>query len=348
MAAILAAILLLSATTAWAHPPPPPELIDSLSPAAPSQPKPMAPKPVHQPQGAALPVRFQADLSQTAIWRGDQFEYRITLVYPPEVEIVRDNFKAEGLNVEPFVLLGLDTQARAGAGVQILELRLKLALLEGTGREATIPPLTIYYATRKAGPLGKGTDIETHSLVIPEKVVGVGTTLTKDSKDIRDAATAFPVATGSRVFGILGWGMVGIVGLQVAFAGVAYYRRRSQGSTKRDRRAVERQTLQRLEQLGADLNGKGALPEQFGELSSTLRDAIAGISGIEATNLTPREIKADLLRMNAEEPLAESIRDVLDHCQQMRYRRAGSPDGHRSFGDLIENSRAAVSELARL
>src|SRR5262245_59388280 len=197
-----------------------------------------------------LPVRVETALSQTAVWRGDVFDYHITLVFDRGIEIVRDNLRPDALNVEPFSLVGLETGSRPGTGnADILDLHLKLALLEASGNEAIIPPITIYYATRRPGPLGKGSEVETHTLVIPEQTIGIATTLTDDSRDIHDAmAVPDPPAAG-RIIWFAGWGALVASLALTAFWTMSHYRQGRRADTRRDGLAIERQVLERLDQL---------------------------------------------------------------------------------------------------
>ena len=206
-------------------------------------------------------VQFEVQLSQTAIWVGDLLEYRITLFHDDQVEILRDNLKPEDINIDPFGLVDLTIEPRRSGQVHVLEIIFRLTILDEVASEAVIPSLNIYYATRRPGPLGKGTEIETHTLVIPEKKIGLRSTLTSDSKDIRDTVQVEPPGFVARTIWIPGWIVIGLFVFQTARWSLARYRQETEKHRKIDREAVGRQALSALDQLDGETMWKNCQNE---------------------------------------------------------------------------------------
>lgn len=295
-------------------------------------------------------VRLDARLDRTAIWAGDLLEYRISLLYDEKVEIIRDNLKKEDLNLDPFVLVDLKTRARSGGpGRKALDLVLFLKTLNEPGGEAVIPPLTIYYATRKPGPLGKGAEIETHTLVVPEQRVGLRSALTSQSRDIRDLAELEPLRFPARLLWIPGWILLGFVALWVGHGVLLRYRQRDLSQRKIDRRAVERAAFSELDAVASSADNAG-LPGSCNRISQIVKKTITELTEIEAESFTPEELQRELLERDrrVDEQLVGRITEVLRDCESTSYARPDSLDGNKDLRKVIRDSKDLISRLVQL
>ena len=110
--------------------------------------------------------------------------------------------------------------------------------------------------------------------------------------------------------------------------------------------------MDRLDALEAETRTEAgstrASLEQYGELATTVSAAVGELTGIPAQSLTPSEVEDELLRMNAPAALAQSVRHLLNECEHVRYRRADADEKRADFASLVESSRTAVTEVARL
>lgn len=291
-------------------------------------------------------VRLTTSLSHTAIWVGDPFEYRITLTHPKDIEIIRDNLKKENLNLDPFTILDLRFESQESESSSSLDIILLLTTKERNNPEPAIPPINLYYATRHRGSLGKGTELETHTLIVPEKKIGFRTTLTSESKDIRDTTQlAGPGALATKMW-IPGWILLGLALLQAGQWGLQEYRRRASTLQKRDRKVVEQQALSKLRSIGT---GDGQdTPESYSRVSEVMNNTVKEVLEFEAGTLTPEELKAELKRRNVQESLAQQISGILETCETARYapRNGGGEAGRLQA--LVQESQKAVSHLVQL
>lgn len=299
-------------------------------------------------QSRKEPVRFESHLSHTAVWVGVPFEYRITLDYPSDVEIIRDNLKKENLNLDPFTLLDLKTASRtAQDGTAELELTFTLTTLDSSGSEAVIPSLSIYYATRRRGSLGKGTELETHTLVVPARKIGLRSTLTSDSRNIRDAAKMDQPGSLVRRVGMVGWILLLIIIFQTTRWVVLEHRQRASSKHKRDRKFVEQQALSALNAIASNADGEG-VPERYNRISQILRNTVKEVTEIEASVLTPKELRDELAKRNVGMSEVDQITRILEACDTARYAPQNSNDRGGDLQAALQDSQNAVSQLVRL
>ena len=293
-------------------------------------------------------VRFEVQLDRTAIWLGDLLEYRILLYHSEEVEIIRDNLKAGDIHLDPFTLLDMAVgplQTEQGRGLQIL---FHLTVLERSAGELVIPSLNVYYATRQSGPLGKGSEIETHTLVIPERKVGLRSTLTSDSRDIRDFLGVRSASWLARLIWIPGWLVIGFFVVQGARWSLIKYREMAGGAQRIDRKTVEERALVALTRLDPMAGGE-QLPQRCLEIIQILQGAITDLVEVEeVVALTPQELREELIRRNAGEPVSDQVFKVFEECEAVRYGPLASTDGERDLSELIGGCREVISQLARL
>ncbi len=299
-------------------------------------------------QGNKPVVELRSQLSRTAIWVGDTLEYRITLICDKNVEVIRDNLKKENLNLEPFILLDLKTDSHAlQDGRRALDLVLALTTLDSSSSEAKIPSFNIYYATRRRGLLGKGAEIETHTLVIPEKKVGLRSTLTSDSRDIMDAVKIESPGPLSRMVWLPGWILMGLVVIQVGVWSVSAYRRKTSARRKLDKKGLERHALSALGAV-SPVSTREELPERYSRISQILRNTIKEALDIDAASLTPEELHEELLKLKVRESLAEKLKNLLAECDAACYAPMVSSNGARELSQIIGDSREVIASLVRL
>ncbi len=293
-------------------------------------------------------VRFEVQLDQTAIWLGDLLEYSIRLYHSEEVEIIRDNLKAGDIHLDPFTLLDMAVgplRTEQGQGLQII---FHLTVLERSASELVIPSLNVYYATRQAGPLGKGSEIETHTLVIPERKVGLRSTLTSDSRDIRDFLGVRSTSWMARLMWIPGWFVIGLFAVQGARWSLIKYREMAGGAQRIDKKTVEQRALVALNSL-APMAGGEELPQRCLEIMQIVQGAIADLVEVEeVAALTPQELREELIRRNTGEPVSDQVFKVFEECEALRYGSLASTDGERDLSELIGSCREVISQLARL
>ena len=293
-------------------------------------------------------VHFEVRLDHTAIWLGDLLEYRVLLYHPEEVEIIRDNLKAEDIHLDPFTLLDMAVgplQTEQGRGLQIT---FHLTVLEHSAGELVIPSLNVYYATRQPGSLGKGSEIETHTLIIPERRVGLRSTLTSDSRDIRDFLGVRSSSWLARLMWIPGWFVIGLFAVQGARWSLIKYREMAGGVQRIDRKTVEQRALVALNGLDPVAGGE-ELPQRCLEIIQILQGAITDLAEVEeAGALTPQELREELIRRDTGEPVSDQIFKVFEECEAVRYSPLDSTDGERDLSELIGSCREVISQLARL
>lgn len=300
-----------------------------------------------QAQSEEALVRFEVQLDQTAIWLGDLLEYRILLFHPEEVEIIRDNLKAGDIHLDPFTLLDMAVgplQTEQGRGLQIL---FHLTVLEHSAGELVIPSLNVYYATRQSGSLGKGNEIETYTLVIPERKVGLRSTLTSDSRDIRDFLGVRSTSWMARLMWIPGWFVIGLFAVQGARWSLIKYREMAGGAQRIDKKTVEQRALVALNSL-APMAGGEQLHQRCLEIIQILQGAITDLVEVEeVVALTPQELREEMIRRNTGEPVSDQAFKVFEECEALRYGSLASTDGDRDLSELIGRCREVISQLAR-
>lgn len=294
-------------------------------------------RPLRRPQ-------FQARANKTAIWVGDELEYEVTIHYEGDIELVTDHLKEDTLNLEPFKILHIRTDTKKLFGTKkVTKITFILTCYEIGKSELTIPLLSIYYSRPGSGLQGGKSLAE--DFTVPAMKIGWGSTLTGDSRNIREFK---PMAGLSRVDRFIPPpGILGILFLTALLARWAVVRIRTglPKGKRMDGRFWERAVMSPLEEIR---RASGQTPEEwrqrYTQLSQILGEFIRHWTGTEMAGLTPEEIKTEIVRQGKDGEQAERIGEILEKCQFIRYAPEGHLTGKETIDQLLEETREVILE----
>lgn len=294
-------------------------------------------------QVPAPEVTVQTVLSKTAVWLGDPLRYEVSVVHDDSVEVIRDNLEPENLNLEPFTILEMESEERPLGEKTVHKFTFLLALHEPVEQEATIPSFNIFYATRQPGRLGSGQEVETHTLVIPPQNVGFRSTLTSDSRDIRDGIRVRQAETPARLVWYPGWLILGYLVVLGSRRLVTHWRTRDSGRVEIDFSEVKKSTLERVNALSK------AAAEDFPQicraLSEALKEALGKLYGLPAASLTTEELERELSERQIPESLVSEIVQLLAECDRVRYSAPQEAPEESHVKQFVGRFRRAVTRL---
>lgn len=294
-------------------------------------------KPLKQPQ-------FQTEFSKTAIWVGDELEYEVTVNYESDIELVTDNLKKDAVNLEPFEILDIKINTRKLVDKKkVTTITFLLTCYETAKSELTIPSLHIYYF--HPGSVLQGEKSSAEYFTVPDIKIGLGSTLTGDSMNIREFKPILELSLIDHLIPLPG--IIGILFLIILLAMWTVMRIRARLPEQRriNRRFLERTIVSPLDEI---MSTKLQMPEEimqgYTRLSQILGEFIKYWSGIDMSGLTPEEVKAELINCSKNGKQAEKIEEILQLCQSIRYTPAAHLCGKEVINEVLGQARQVILE----
>jgi hypothetical protein len=290
-------------------------------------------------------INVSTHLDKTAIWVGDTLRYTVRAVHDPDIEFVLDALKKDGLNLAPFVVR--DVSVRQGpfeGNKKVTEITFRLAAYESGAPELRIPSFVLYYFTRKPGSEKSG-DALAESFSVPPTRVGLRTTLTADTRRLRDsrdiAAAGRERWIAAFALGFVGLAFLGVQAARQLWSSPKAEKAQVRQPTRRARRRLLRDFLRATQAMGGD----SAEDQQryYGEVSRFVREYLGQALEIDASGMTPEEL-AGFLESHGRNGLGPPVKNVLEKCEQVLYTQRGAELGRQWRDEVqIELSRLARS-----
>jgi hypothetical protein len=282
---------------------------------------------------AASPPAITTYASRTAIWPGDRFEYVVRIEHGPELELVKDRFKKDEVNLRPFEALDVSTaRGELAGGARYDEVRFLLTTFVVNQPHLEIPQLTLFYFRQGRDR----NDTAADAINVPPFPMAVREAVVDASQGIRDRRPPLPIRGASWIVpAILGWlGLAAIacylVWLAVVQVRSGFWKRRM---AERARRKSLWQSVREIQQTSAD--SKGDL-EKFYERANDVLRSLAAQRLQDRAGLTPSELKVELTAAGDSEHHATVLSELLAECDAIRY----APDG-------VERASQAHPEFVR-
>lgn len=294
-----------------------------------------------------IEVRTQTDRS--AIWVGDRFHYRVTVVHDAAVRFVTDNLQKAGLNLQPFEVISLEHRLVPGvAGLRILEMDILLTTYESEPRQLEIPSFHLYYFVDSA-LVSAQSDRPAETLIVPPVPIALRSTLPDDVSSLRE--TLAPPATPfrRRVARPLAIGLL-LVALGL-LAPLFFHGKHLQAvqETSRRRKQAQQQFKSLVREFAArSLDSESQMVGFYEDLNRSVREYLSAVSVKPTEGKTARELVA-VFSSEAVVPdgfSAESLREIvgiLQICEQVRYAPNGSALGTQQYGTVVERLRALAA-----
>ncbi len=302
--------------------------------------------PPDQKSPGAAKVLITTRLDKTALWVGDILSYRIQVIHNNDLQFVLDNLKKEKLPLAPFDVRGVTIQQGDWTqNKKLLEITLRLSSYETGRTDLTIPSFNLYYFQPEV--VTKGGDAVAEAVQVPATTVGLRSTLRGSQFELRDfkpiSKTDLRRGLGALFIGLIGMAFVGLRTMRWTWANIqsGAQPRRRLGS--RALRELAEENMGRIRTIG------GETPENlnlfYTEVSHFLRQYLSQGLEIEAEGLTPEEIGMALEQANVAGPFAQEIRDVLEQCDAVRYRKDGPGLGVGLHNQVLQTMESIVGSI---
>ena len=299
-------------------------------------------------QSGSQDISLSRQLSRTAVYVGDVFEYRVLVRYPKDFSFVTEELK-DRLVLPPFEVLRLDLEEREWEDGFQLEVAFELVCWNFPGR-LEIPSFDLFYYPREsleAGSSVSGQDIPARALKVPAQPIHLQSTLLGESDTLRDSVTVlkFPrtdfILPGLAATLLLVFGGMGIL------LAVRSLMQRKQAEQKLDLQELQAATRQRLGALGQGGQSESD-PALCLEVSKLLRQYLGSGYGLSLEALTPDEVSQELESEFPGSGFAKSAESLLERCDQAVFEGLETDllDLCREAIDLVNSSPAEVSSIS--
>jgi hypothetical protein len=276
-------------------------------------------------KGKPAKISISTGLDKTAIWVGDTLQYTVRALHDKDVGFIVENLKKETLNLAPFVVRDIDIrQGSYGSTKNLFQITLSLTTYESGKLDLRIPSFGLYYFVHEPG-FDKRSEAQAETIAVPATRVGLRSTLVGDNLRLREGKLFSEVRPQEwivpLVFGVLGMTFLAVqTGKRVwTLIHTQRPKRRHLSPRARDRKAQE--FLNKIRAQTTDDPEDQA--RFYGEISQFLRNYVNEWLDIDASGLTPEEIKSALAASGSDGVSAEPLKAILEKCDQVLYTKHG-------------------------
>jgi hypothetical protein len=290
------------------------------------------------------PVVVYTELSQTAVWPGDQVTYRIELIANPGVDIITEDLAREKLRLEGFELRTSSEEMTAlpdGSTRRIF--RYEFAVYDTERREARVGVLAVRYYRKRPGQRIEDVTAEGEIRLAPA-VSAIRSTLEDTLADyrLRDRREAAIRPPWTALLQPVGIAFILVSIAPVAIWGVALAQRAAKGRRGRGRRAARHSARATLEEIkGLSLDNELARREVCSRLDTLLREHLERSAGVSAPALTPIEIEGALQRAGSRQSVP-AVSALLHDLELARYGGPGHVPPEVSVREAIERTEEVI------
>ncbi len=278
--------------------------------------------PQSEEEAASSPIDLVTRLSQTAIYVGDVFEYRISVRHSNEFSFVTQEFE-ERLVVRPFELVEFQIDQKVVGEETLLDLVLSLVCYEPPG-VMEIPSLNLfYYPSGSLSQAGTQQDIPARVLKVPSQRIQLQSTLLGEGDRLRDPVRLVPFPRSNLILPALSTGVLLLVVAGSIIAGVRYTRKRQEEQPDQLERLGE-EALHSLRQVQQKGPSEGQDRDLYLEVSKVLRRYLQSRYGFLSQALTPEEVREEL-QGSTDPEFASQMETVLELCDRWFFEGTTSP-----------------------
>ena len=261
-------------------------------------------------------ILVDREVSRTAIYLGDVFEYKVSVLHSNELAFVTGELE-DRLIVRPFELLGFRIE-QTDLGEEILmELVLELVCYEDPGL-LDIPSFDLFYYPRDA--LSEGTpaqqDVPARAITVPPHKIHLQSTLLGDGDQLRDSTLLLSFPRSELILPALSGVLLLVVvaGFSVVAVRYAIQLRRVEGLG--DQARLQEEALRSIREVRQSGAAQEPEPAHYLELSKMVRRYLQSAYGFFSTALTPEELRHELEANSSDGDFAEKVEDLLDACDR--------------------------------
>ncbi|OFV98028.1 MAG: hypothetical protein A3F68_04350 [Acidobacteria bacterium RIFCSPLOWO2_12_FULL_54_10] len=276
-------------------------------------------------EGLAPPpegMSFFKELDHTAVWIGDPFHYKISIVYSDEYEFVLDTLTKETVNLEPFEVKDLSkTVVKLKDDNNLLTVDLALASYTTGEAVQQIPQLTLFYFKRSS-QTATAQEAAAESLTVPGLVLALRSPLEPDPTDIRDGIAVLGWESS------LGWiAWTGYFALVVLFVGGGWETTQYIKMRKALRGPDRRKAMQAIRERWSDrvpssFSDTRAIMDFYDHSYRDLKEFLGFYLETPTSGLTSEDFSDELKKLAADPGLTEASVRALSAMELARYAAA--------------------------
>lgn len=286
-------------------------------------------------------ILVDRETSRTAIYVGDVFEYKVSVLHSNEFAFVTEELEGR-LIVRPFELLAFQIEQTDLGEETLMEMVLQLVCYEDPGL-LEIPSFDLFYYPRDALSEGEGTrqqDVPARAITVPAHRIQLQSTLLGEGDQLRDTTVLLsfprsefiiPTLSGVVLLAIL-------TGLCVVAVRYAIQLRQVEGMA--DHARLQKEALESIREVQQKSTSQEQDPALYLELSKLIRQYLYAAYGFFSAALTPEELRDELEANTLDGDFAERVENLLDVCDRTFFdpEMAPRPD----FSDVCQQAESLV------
>ena len=262
-------------------------------------------------------ILVDREVSRTAIYLGDVFQYKVALLHSRKLAFVTEELE-ERLIVRPFELLDFQIeQTRLGEEI-LMEMVLELVCYEDPGL-LEIPAFDLFYYPRDALSEEAGTrqqDVPARAITVPAHPIHLQSTLLGEGDQLRDTTLLLSFPRSELILPALAGTvlLVMVAGFCVVAVRYTIQLRQVEGMT--DHVRLQEDTLQSIREVQQKSTSQEQDPALYLELSQLIRQYLHSAYGLFTPALTPEELREELEANTSDGDYAEKVENLLDLCDR--------------------------------
>ena len=286
-------------------------------------------------------ISFITQLEPTAVWVGDQFHYSIIVNHSPTYEFVLENLTRETVNLDPLHVIDIRkevTTLKDGHTQIFLDIILTSF---ATGQESElIPQVTLFFFERNQALTG-AAEAAAESLTIPGRVIGLRSTLTPDTNDIRDAITVSGWVRSRWVLAGAGWLAFVILVAGVSWETALFVRKRKGRKGPDRRKAMEAVRARWASSVPSDFSSPETVLGFYTQSYQDVKEYLSYYLETPTLGLTAEELQEEMQRLGTNTEFSQKVVGLLGALDTARY----SPNGATPNPEVAHQTAQQVREI---
>ena len=265
-------------------------------------------------------IGIEREVSRTAIYLGEVFQYRISVLHTNEFAFVTEELQ-DRLVVRPFELLDFQIQQTELGDEILIELVLELVSYEDPGF-LEIPSIDLFYYPRDALSEGAGAgqqDVPARAITVPAHPIHLQSTLLGDGDQLRDTTLLLSFSRSELIVPALSGVLLLVLAAGCCVAGVRYAVQMRQVEGMTDQARLQEEALRSIGALRQRSLSDPPDPALYLELSRLVREYLHSAYGLFAMALTPEEVRDTVESKTPNGDFSERVEHLLTACDRTFY-----------------------------
>jgi hypothetical protein len=286
-------------------------------------------------------IGIDREVSRTAIYLGDVFQYRISVLHANEFAFVTEELQ-DRLVVRPFELLDFQIEQTELGDDVLMELVLELVTYEDPGL-LEIPSIDLFYYPRDALSEGAGAgqqDVPARAITVPAHPIHLQSTLLGEGDQLRDTTLLLRFSRSELIFPAFSGVLLLVLAVGGGVVGVRYAVQMRQVEGMTDQAMLQEEALRSIGALRQRGLSDPLDPALYLELSKRVREYLHSAYGLFAMALTPEEVRDTLGSNTPNGDFSDRVEHLLTACDRTFY-DPETPAGS-DFSELCQQAERIV------